>query len=551
MSAPTKVRLGEYLVAEGYISPSQLALALEEKQRNHKRLGETLVDLDFVSESIITQFVAQDVKTDTVNFSQIQINTKAIDAIPYHIAKRYKVLPIDIDDERITVAMADIYNVVAIDVLEKTCGLPVHGLAAAESELLETLEYSYIQEGSLSETISKIINQTDILNEDSESSPLIRLVDQLIVLGIRSQATDIHIEPEENSLRVRMRRDGMMHEECLMPAQLKDALTARLKIMANMDVTEKRIPQDGRIRFQISKRKVDLRVSSLPTQHGESIVIRVLDATGKKVSLQNIGFSNKALQQFKKALDTPHGVILVTGPTGSGKTTTLYAAIEAIDSRQRSVFTLEDPVEYAMPGIRQVQVDPEVGMSFAAGLRSLLRQDPDVILVGEIRDPETASLAIRAALTGHAVFSTLHTNDAIGAIPRLIDMGIEPYLLPSALVAIVAQRLVRKLCLNCKHPIDDEHNILEELGIKHSPNTQLWQAKGCDACNHSGYSGRMAIYEVLNIDESFHDAIMGNANRSEILQLAKNNGMQSLLEDGINKAMQGHTSIEEVLRVVK
>jgi len=551
MSTPTKTRLGEHLVAGGHISPSQLALALEQKQRNHKLLGETLVDLGFVTEDIITQFVAQDVKADTVNFSKIQINTKAIDAIPYHIAKRYKVLPIDINDEQITIAMADIYNVVAIDALEKTCGLPVRALVAAESELLETLEYSYIQEGSLSETIRDILNQTNTLDDDSESSPLIRLADQLIVLGIRSHATDIHIEPEENSLRVRMRRDGMMHEECLMPAELKGALTARLKIMAGMDVTEKRIPQDGRIRFHVSKRKVDLRVSSLPTQHGESIVIRVLDAAGKKLSLDNIGFSSKALQQFKTALDTPHGVILVTGPTGSGKTTTLYAAIEAIDSLQRSVFTLEDPVEYAMPGIRQVQVNAEVGMSFAAGLRSLLRQDPDVILVGEIRDQETASLAIRAALTGHAVFSTLHTNDAVGAIPRLIDMGIEPYLLPSALVAIVAQRLVRKLCINCKQPVNDSRDVLEKLGVKHQSDIQLWQAKGCDACNHSGYFGRMAIYEVLNIDDSFHDAIMGNANRAEILKLAKNNGMQSLLEDGIIKAMQGHTSIEEVMRVVK
>ena len=551
MFTPTKVRLGEHLVAEGHISPSQLALALEEKQRNHKLLGETLVDLGFVTEDIITEFVAQDVKADTINFSQIQINTKAIDAIPYHIAKRYKVVPIDISDEHITIAMADIYNVVAIDALEKNCGLPVHALVAAESELLETLEYSYIQEGSLSETIREILHQTDTLDDDTESSPLIRLADQLIVLGIRSHATDIHIEPEENSLRVRMRRDGMMHEECLMPAELKSALTARIKIMAGMDVTEKRIPQDGRIRFHVSKRKVDLRVSSLPTQHGESIVIRVLDAAGKKLSLQNIGFSSKALQQFKKALDTPHGVILVTGPTGSGKTTTLYAAIEAIDSLQRSVFTLEDPIEYAMPGIRQVQVNAEVGMSFAAGLRSLLRQDPDVILVGEIRDQETASLAIRAALTGHAVFSTLHTNDAVGAIPRLIDMGIEPYLLPSALVAIVAQRLVRKLCINCKQPVDDSPGVLEKLGVKHQPDIQLWQAKGCESCNHSGYFGRMAIYEVLNIDDSFHDAIMGNANRAEILKLAKNNGMQSLLEDGILKAIQGHTSIEEVMRVVK
>lgn len=551
MSVATKTTLSEYLVAEGHISPSQLALAREEKKRHHKFLGETLVDLGFIHENIVANYLAQHTEAEAVNFAHTQVNTKAIDAIPYRIAKQYKALPIDISDKCITVAMADIYNVVAIDALEKVCGLPVHALVASESDLLETLEFSYVQEGCFNETIQEVLAQNDTLDNEDESSPLIQLVNQLIILGIRSHATDIHIEPEENSLRIRMRRDGMMHEESLMPAQLKDALTARIKIMANMDVTEKRIPQDGRIRFQISKRKVDLRVSSLPTQHGESVVIRILDAAGKKLSLQNIGFSPKALQQFQKALHTPHGIILVTGPTGSGKTTTLYAAIEAIDSLQRSVFTLEDPVEYAMPGIRQVQINEDIGMGFATGLRSLLRQDPDVILVGEIRDQETASLAIRAALTGHAVFSTLHTNNAIDAIPRLIDMGIEPYLLPSSLIAIVGQRLVRKLCINCKEQETDPKNILEGMGIQYEEGINLWRAKGCKTCNQSGYYGRIAIYEVLSITEAFHDAIMHNANRAEMLNLAKASGMQTMLEDGIIKAIKGLTSLEEVMRVTK
>lgn len=551
MPTPAKIKLGEYLVAEGHISPSQLELAREEKQRHHTFLGETLVDLGFISEEVVARYLATHTQSEVINFTQTQVHPKAIAAIPYHLAKRYKVLPIHITNDYINIAMADIYNVVAIDALEKICGLPVRALVATESELLEALEYNYIQEDSLRNTVQEVLNQHESLDDDTESSPLLRLVDQIIVLGIRSHATDIHIEPEEKSLRIRMRRDGIMHEEALMPAQLKDALTARVKIMANMDVTEKRAPQDGRIRFCISKRKVDLRVSSLPTQHGESIVIRVLDTAGKKLSLQNIGFSPQSLAQFKEAIATPHGVILVTGPTGSGKTTTLYAAIEAIDSQQRSIFTLEDPVEYAMPGIRQVQVNDDVGMGFSAGLRSLLRQDPDVILVGEIRDQETASLAIRAALTGHAVFSTLHTNDAVGAIPRLIDMGIEPYLLPSSLVAIVGQRLVRKLCISCKEPVSNPKNILENIGIPYKSGTDLWQAKGCKSCNHSGYYGRVAIYEVLKIDDSFHDAIMGNANRADILAIAKANGMQTMLDDGINKAMQGLTSIAEVLRVVK
>ncbi|MDX8387480.1 MAG: ATPase, T2SS/T4P/T4SS family [Ghiorsea sp.] len=543
-------KLGDNLVEEGLISPSQLELALQEHSRTGKSLSATLIALGFVSETAIATRLAKSAETELVNLATAEITLTALETIPYEMAKKFKVLPITLEHNQLKVAMADIYNVVAIDTLEKKCGLAIQAVAAAESELLEALENNYIREASISDTVDQIMQQQEI--SDDEDSPLTRLSEQIITLGIRSFATDIHIEPEETALRIRMRRDGIMHEESLMPAKLKSSLTTRIKIMAELDITEKRVPQDGRIRFNFGNRHVDLRVSTLPTQYGESIVLRILDASSASYALQTIGFSPKALQQYQSALSIPHGIILVTGPTGSGKTTTLYASMAEIDTKQRSVFTLEDPIEYSMNNIRQVQIRDDVGMSFAAGLRALLRQDPDVILVGEIRDAETASLAVRAALTGHAVFSTLHTNDAVGAIPRLIDMGIEPYLIPSALAAIVAQRLVRVLCPKCKVEMHDTAINFEELGIpKPAENFTLWKPVGCDTCNQTGYKGRQAIYEVLLINDSFHDAIVDSANRKEILALAKTNGMQTMLEDGFSKATQGVTSFEEVLRVVK
>ncbi len=546
-----KPKLGQQLIAAGLISPAQLDLALGEKRRSNKLLGETLVDLGFVHESEIAKILAQEINSTYLDFSTTHINSQAIEAVPYELAKQYNLIPIDIDEHSITVAMANIYNVLAIDTLEKVCKRTVHALTASESDILEALEFNYAQGGSIRITIEEALNQPGLSDDTSSDSPLVRLINQIILLGIRSKATDIHIEPEEKSLRIRMRCDGIMREECLIPNKLKEPAIARVKLMANMDISKKREPQDGRIHFIISKRKIDLRVSSLPTQFGESIVIRVLDSQIKSLSLDRMGFSPQALTDFRKALNTPHGIILVTGPTGSGKTTTLYAAIEAIDSLQRSVFTLEDPIEYAMKGVRQVQVNESAGMTFASGLRSLLRQDPDVILVGEIRDAETASLAIRAALTGHAVFSTLHTNDAIGAIPRLIDMGIDAYLLPSSLVCIVAQRLVRRLCETCKEPVPSELLNLSQFNVSLEDGANFWKAKGCSNCNQTGYKGRLAIYEVLNIDDSFHKAIVNSEDPTDILKLAKSRGMQTLLDDGIHKASQGTTSIEEVLRVLK
>ncbi|MEL7311138.1 MAG: GspE/PulE family protein, partial [Pseudomonadota bacterium] len=354
-------------------------------------------------------------------------------------------------------------------------------------------------------------------------------------------------------VRVRMRIDGVMRQEVLIPKLIQPALTARMKLIANLNITEKRVPQDGRIRFDYGQHHVDLRVSTLPTNVGESVVLRILDRSATRLSLHDLGFSSQHTDQLENFVGLPYGMVLVTGPTGSGKTTTLYASLKLVQSEARSVFTLEDPVEYSLSSIRQTQVRPDVGMDFAAGLRALLRQDPDVILVGEIRDLETAQLATRAALTGHLVLSTLHTNDAVGVIPRLVDMGVDRYMLPAALSAIVAQRLVRVLCTHCRRPHERPTELIESLGLEDSVPAEatLFEAVGCVHCNGTGYQGRSAIYEILTVDERFHAPIIAGASAGELNALAAESGMVPMLHDGIAKAMVGVTSLDEVLRVVR
>jgi type II secretory ATPase GspE/PulE/Tfp pilus assembly ATPase PilB-like protein len=438
--------------------------------------------------------------------------------------------------------------------------LLVRVVTAAESDILEALALYFAQGRSINETIDRIMRDgVDTDDEEDElvdGSPMIRLVDQIIALGIKQKATDIHIEPDDKILRIRLRVDGVLHQEVLVPKPIQPALIARLKLMAGLDITEKRSPQDGRIRFVNGQSEVDLRASTLPTNHGESVVLRILNAAGVTLSLEHLGFSANDRERFSAIMQRPYGMVLVTGPTGSGKTTTLYTALSQVDAQARSVFTLEDPIEYAMGGIRQTQIRPEVGMDFASGLRALLRQDPDVILVGEIRDMETAQLATRAALTGHLVLSTLHTNTAAGVIPRLIDMGVERYLLPAALSAVIGQRLVRRICEQCKGLIPDTEAELVKFDLGHlldagAGTAQLWKGAGCDACRNTGYKGRQAIYEVMIIDETFHAAIIDEAPTTELEQIARAGGMKTMLEDGVGKALDGLTTVEEVLRIVR
>ncbi|MEM7541865.1 MAG: GspE/PulE family protein [Pseudomonadota bacterium] len=544
--------LGQRLIDAGLINQPQLNLALREKDRTGAYLGEALVNLGFISDDTLTTFLAAETQTQVVDVVNAVIDEQVLQLIPYELAKRFRMLPLGIDGRSLTVAMADAFDVVAIDAVEKRTHLKLDITSAPENDIADALERHYAQTSSIDDTVEQLMRGGVIPEEDdaSHESPMIRLADQIVALGIKLSATDIHLEPEEKIVRVRMRVDGVLRQELLIPPALRDGLTARFKLMADVNITEKRIPQDGRFRFLYGRREIDLRVSTLPTNHGESIVMRVLESADSRPGFADLGLEPEAQSQVYEVVERPFGMVLVTGPTGSGKTTTLYSALGEIDALQRSVFTLEDPIEYSVPLVRQTQVRADVGMTFAAGLRALLRQDPDVILIGEMRDLETAQLAIRAALTGHLVFSTLHTNTAVGVIPRLVDMGVERYLLPAALSAVIGQRLVRRVCGNCCEPDPDatrwQDDFPEQLN-----DAQLVVGKGCEKCRQTGYRGRQAIFEVLSLGEGFHDAIIDNANAAELERIAVAQGMQTMLADGLCKAKQHITSVSEVLRIVR
>lgn len=553
--ARNKRPLGKKLIDAGMISEMELALALREQKRNGRLLGEVLIDLGFITPDQMAGTLASEASTEVVDVVNTSIDPDALAQVPYELARQHQMIPLEIKDNVLTLAMADAFNVVAIDQVERDSGMTVKVVTATGKAILEAIERHYSHGQSILETIDLLLQQ-DCSNTDIDTSPvspMVRLVDQIIAHGIKKHAADIHIEPDERIVRVRYRIDGVLHQDVLMPADLKSALAARIKLMAGMNVSEKRVPQDGRIHFVFGSSEIDLRVSTLPTSNGESIVMRILDAGATTLSLESLNFSADDNRRFIDMLNRPYGMVLVTGPTGSGKTTTLYTALSEIDKETRSVFTLEDPIEYSMPMIRQTPIRADIGMDYAAGLRALLRQDPDVILVGEIRDLETAQLAIRAALTGHLVLSTLHTNTAAGVIPRLIDMGVEPYLLPTALNAAIGQRLVRKLCRHCRQPLTDSSQLLKRyaLDVELPADAVLYRAAGCEHCNDSGYSGRLAIYEMLGFGEYMHDAVIRGAGSHEIETLAKQNGMSTMLEDGIRKALQGLTTLDEVMRVVR
>lgn len=549
--------LGQRLIEAGLIDEQQLDLALREQNRRGELLGEVLVDLGFVAPKVITDAMASEAKTEVVDVLRVSIDPDVLNLVDYDTARRQRIIPLSVENDTLTLALADAFDVVAIDQIEKSTGHAVRVVTAAESDILEALSLHFAQGQSINDTIDRIMRDNSVSDDEEEDlgegSPMVRLVDQIIALGIKQQATDIHVEPDEKILRIRLRVDGMLRQEVLVPKPIQPALTARMKLMAGLDITEKRAPQDGRIRFINGQSEVDLRVSTLPTNHGESLVLRILNTAGVILSLENLGFSEVDRTRFASIMERPYGMVLVTGPTGSGKTTTLYTALSQLDAEARSVFTLEDPIEYSIGKIRQTQIRPEVGMDFASGLRALLRQDPDVILVGEIRDTETAQLATRAALTGHLVLSTLHTNSAAGVIPRLIDMGVERYLLPSALSAVIGQRLVRRICEDCRVPVENPAADFErfELTDKIVDSMELWHGAGCETCRGTGYRGRQAIYEILIVDQTFHTAIIEEAPTTEIEAIAKRGGMKTMLEDGVDKVLKGLTTLEEVIRTVR
>ncbi|HVR35842.1 MAG TPA: GspE/PulE family protein [Methylomirabilota bacterium] len=565
MSSEPKKRLGERLIEAGLLSQSQLDLALREQKRKGGLIGQILVELGFTPQEVISSFVGQEASAKVVNVSRAVIERAVLQLVPFEILKRFRALPLSQEDHTLTVALANPSNVVAIDTLQQVTGLGIEVVTAPERDILNSLELHYHTGGSIEESIDEALDQEpeearveiELPDEQArlgfEDAPIIRLVDQIIARAVQNRASDIHIEPEERILRIRTRIDGVLFQDVLIPKSMQSAVVARLKIMADLDVAEQRLPQDGRATVFVGRRELSLRVSSLPSAWGENIVLRILDSGTQSLTLPGVGFSTEDYQAFLSAVKRPYGVVLVTGPTGSGKTTTLYAALKEISTMEVSVFTLEDPIEYRMPVIRQTQIKEEIGLTFGAGLRALLRQDPDVILVGETRDTETAQLMVRAALTGHLVLSTLHTNDSAGAIPRLIDMGVEPYLLPASLIAIMAQRLVRTICPECKEPVEDPGRVFEELKLTPPANEPLalWKGRGCPACNASGYRGRQGIFELMPVDERFHEPIVRRAGAPEYLRLARERGMRTMFEDGLRKVVRGATTIEELLETTR
>ncbi len=544
--------LGQRLIDAGLLNEEQLRICLKEQKRTREMLGQILVRLGFVNQEQIDSVLAQESGSVQKNLEFINIDLDAVRMVPEETARKYKIIPIARDERVLTLAMVDTFDVFAVDEVTNRTGMEVDVIAASEKEILEAINKYYGFSGSFDEIIDQALMEGgggEASFPEAAEAPIVRLVNQLIIRGINEGATDIHLEPDSNILRVRYRQDGTLQQGVIIPKQIQPAVIARIKILANLNIAETRIPQDGKIRFSLGKKEIDLRVSTLPTIYGENVVLRILDKSRVILGLSDLGFSPQNLDVFQEMIQRSHGIILVTGPTGSGKTTTLYTALSHINSLDKKIATLEDPVEYQLAVIRQTQINEEVGMGFAAGLRALLRQDPDVILVGEMRDSETAEMAIRAALTGHLVFSTLHTNDSAGALPRLVDMGIDPYLLPSAIILVMAQRLVRKICPACKEPYEVESGKLEALGLPELEGFSFYRGTGCEKCNQTGYKGRAAIYELLPVDEKIQGLILKGASSLEIRNCAIKQGMVTMRNDGMKKVMVGITTLDEVLRV--
>ena len=550
-----KKPLGQSLLENGFISELQLNLALNESKSKGVFLGQALENLGIISQDVITNFLADESGSDVVDLNDYPVDSKVINLIPYELAKRYQVLPLERNGNTIKTAMADTLNINAIDAMELETGLSIDVVTAPKDKIAKEIEQHYGQQESFQQIVKDLLLEgTEELDEHSGNIfPIIRLVDMVIANAIKIRSTDIHFEPDEKIIRIRFRIDGVLHQEALLPKKLQSAITARLKIMSNLNITETRIPMDGRIAFQLGTRNIDLRMSTLPTSNGETIVLRVLDKERIPLNLDSLGFSSEDEENLNNILKAPNGLILVTGPTGSGKTSTLYTALGITSSLERNILTLEDPIEYEIPVIRQTAVNPDIGMDFPTGLRAMLRQDPDVIMVGEIRDAETAELAIRASLTGHLVLSSLHTNSAAAAIPRMVDIGIKPYLVSASLCAIVAQRLVRRICEDCKTKVTNMEQMQDTINLKMPADTeyQFYKGAGCKKCDNTGYLGRIGIYEIMRLDYEYHNLIVDNVNIKEIEEIAKKKGMKMMVEDGIQKALKGFTTLDEVLKSVQ
>ena len=555
-------KMGSLLIENKAITREQLKKAVEKqiaakKNGEKKSLGQILVDLGYTTEDKVTEALASSAGVDYVSLESFSVDAVAASLIEPDSARRYRALPIGFKDDQLVVAMSDPNDILAIDDIRLITGYELKPVCVAESELKATID-NYSRASNITEEDSE---DEETTLEPSEvavvdvGKPAVKLANMIFVQSVRDGASDIHIEPQEKSLRVRFRIDGVLHEVMNPPYRLYPPLVSRIKVMANMDIANRRIPQDGRISLKIDRKKVDFRVAALPASHGEKLTLRLLDRSASIITLSELGFPENKIKLFRKMINTPHGCVLVTGPTGSGKTTTLYAALAELNQVEKHIITVEDPVEYQLAGINQVHVNKQAGLTFASGLRSILRNDPDIVMVGEIRDRETARIAVESALTGHLVLSTLHTNDAAGAVTRLAEMDVEPYLTASSVIAVLAQRLVRLICTQCR----EEYEISREELLSSAPDfpfskgeskLKLYKPVGCLRCSKTGYKGRIGIYELLILSDKIKHLALKNGTAGEIAAQAVSEGMVTLRQDGYFKVKKGLTSLEEALRVL-
>jgi len=567
-----RLRIGDALLEEGLIDEEQLQKALQLQKKTGKRVGKILVEMGLVSEQDMVEALAKQMKIPYVNLSTYLIDPAIARTIPEHIARRYQLIPINKVGNKLTVAMVDPLNILAIDDIQLMTGLSVKPVVATSTDINNALDNAFGADSQVSNLIDDLSEigkgkeDVDNLDElDAElgenDAPIIKLVNLLISQAVEGGISDIHVEPYEKDLRIRFRYDGVLHNRMNPPKKAQAAITSRIKIMSKLDIAEKRLPQDGRIKIKVNGKPIDLRVSTLPMVFGEKIVMRILDQTNLNVDLTKSGFEPESLKRFDRAIGQPNGIVLVTGPTGSGKSTTLYSALHKLNTPDVNIMTAEDPVEYNLHGINQVQCRPDIGLTFSAALRSFLRQDPDIIMVGEIRDYETAEIAIKASLTGHLVLSTLHTNDAPSTVGRLIDMGVEPYMVATSVILVQAQRLVRTICKNCKMEFKPKPEMVKMLGITPEllvkaglknidlNNLIFYKGKGCEMCNNEGYKGRIGIFEIMPISESLKEMIIQKKSIMDITRKAREEGMLTLRESALRKLLLGITTVEQVTAV--
>jgi len=566
------VKLGEMLIKANLLTPKKLQEALEYQKSNGGKIGFNLVKLGFVKEEDITRVLSNQHGVPAINLRTMELDDSVVKLIPSEVAQKYLILPVSRTGATLTVAMVDPTNVFAMDDIKFMTGYNVEPVVASEVAIKEAIDkyYGSIHALELKKVMDEMAETDDPaalevledsddvdlakLEASTEEAPVVRLVNLILTDSIKRGASDIHVEPYEKDFRVRFRIDGVLYEIMNPPMKLKDAITSRLKIMAKLDISEKRLPQDGRIKIKIKlqgkNKEMDYRVSVLPTLFGEKIVLRLLDKENLMLDMTRLGFEQDSLTKFEKAIFKPYGMVLVTGPTGSGKTNTLYSSISRVNTPETNIITAEDPVEFNLHGINQVQMKEQIGLNFAAALRSFLRQDPNIILVGEIRDFETAEIAVKAALTGHLVLSTLHTNDAPSTINRLMNMGIEPYLVATSVHLICAQRLVRRLCKECKEEVQMPQQALLDIGYQaaDAPKVKLFKGRGCTVCNNTGYKGRVGLYEVMEITDELREMILCGASSLELKNKALEQGMLSLRQSGLRKIREGLTTVEEVVR---